>query len=775
MATVTNTIKLPDGTTPSYATVVIELVASTTNRAAGWITASDATILSVARPTVTAGAWTASLTPNADITPSGTVYKVTETADKVRYVHYISVGSSGGTVHDLLVDAPDSLPSAALTDHIADTAGAHAASAISFSPTSSITSTDMQAALAEVASDSVARVRSVSDGIQEWWVSPAACSLTSPDRILSGAVAADGAIVVCEINPATAATRRVEVGSSSPDDHVAPSVWGLAGRRPVVCWTDHGGTDYIHLRVGDREGDIRQWESLVGIDVGGAAAYTELHRIPSLSSATQDTFWVLVRVDLLAWKVQQVSVSQATGAVSVGSLYNLVEDASQCYVASALAADGATLRVAACRHPASGASHPIIAIEVDVATGAVTSPVIGSTFSGNLYSGTNLPVATDGIDPWADDVASGTRWLYAVRPGPADYAVAHADWLTASPDSATYTTTELVRPKDPGLVITSTAAYVSAAYASDYNVSTLSVWVVANEPFGPHVAHGDGYLCHRYTPTGNNRTWHITWKTNDQIQFTWSATGTGSTGSYTFTPPDGMTAFGIEFTPNNGLNRVINFYTSTDEWERGTAPSDMDFTLTDTQTGATTSLYVSTSPFQVGGNSNSFKGTVKAVEMLDSVGGSTVIVSQDFVTGGWAHGDSDGATDADPQGNVWTINGAAAVISTDSVVQTTFGTAGPRFGYNSGSNYLGGMSFPSPCAGSKVLLARNTAGTWTVEEHVKVDGVWESETLASSSTNKLVRPSYPLNRGPFRAVYSDVSSYSASTYTDYESDVAVIE
>lgn len=121
MATVTNTIKLPDGSTPSYAAVVIELVASTTSRAAGWITANDTTILSVARPTVTAGAWTASLTPNADITPSGTVYKVTETADKVRYIHYIEVDSDGGSVFDLLVDPPASLASAALSTHIDDT------------------------------------------------------------------------------------------------------------------------------------------------------------------------------------------------------------------------------------------------------------------------------------------------------------------------------------------------------------------------------------------------------------------------------------------------------------------------------------------------------------------------------------------------------------------------------------------------------------------------------------------------------------------------------
>jgi len=113
VATVTNTIKLPDGTVPGRVDVVIELVASETGKAAGWVTASDVTLGAVVRPTVTGGVWTASLTPNADITPSGSVYKVTEYVDKTRYTHYIEVGSGGGSVHDLLVDPPASLPSAA--------------------------------------------------------------------------------------------------------------------------------------------------------------------------------------------------------------------------------------------------------------------------------------------------------------------------------------------------------------------------------------------------------------------------------------------------------------------------------------------------------------------------------------------------------------------------------------------------------------------------------------------------------------------------------------
>lgn len=131
MATVTNLIRLPDGSVPSYATVAIELVAAVTESpvSAGWVTATHATIMAVAAPLVVAGAWTAELIPNADIDPAGTVYRVIErvsgAAGAQRYEHYISVGAGGGTVHDLLTDAPGALAPSALAAHLADTSGVH--------------------------------------------------------------------------------------------------------------------------------------------------------------------------------------------------------------------------------------------------------------------------------------------------------------------------------------------------------------------------------------------------------------------------------------------------------------------------------------------------------------------------------------------------------------------------------------------------------------------------------------------------------------------------
>jgi hypothetical protein len=69
------------------------------------------------------GIWTADLVPNADITPAGTVYKISRrTADGNRYDDLISVPESESTlnVSDLLTDPPGALESSALAAHMAD-------------------------------------------------------------------------------------------------------------------------------------------------------------------------------------------------------------------------------------------------------------------------------------------------------------------------------------------------------------------------------------------------------------------------------------------------------------------------------------------------------------------------------------------------------------------------------------------------------------------------------------------------------------------------------
>lgn len=117
MATVTNTITLPDGSTPTRAVVQIRLVGSSNGSVNGWVTATDEAVVSTVVPNVTNGSWSVDLIPNEDISPSGTAYRVIEYVRGAKYTSYIEVGSGGGTVHDLLVDAPGSAPSPGTEAH----------------------------------------------------------------------------------------------------------------------------------------------------------------------------------------------------------------------------------------------------------------------------------------------------------------------------------------------------------------------------------------------------------------------------------------------------------------------------------------------------------------------------------------------------------------------------------------------------------------------------------------------------------------------------------
>ena len=107
MAVVTNAIVLPDGSAPSSVAVRVDLVASDAGSSTGWRVADDVAIESSSPVSVAAdGTWSIELTPNDEIDPDGTVYRVTEIVEHLKYVHYISVGTSGGSVYELLVDAP---------------------------------------------------------------------------------------------------------------------------------------------------------------------------------------------------------------------------------------------------------------------------------------------------------------------------------------------------------------------------------------------------------------------------------------------------------------------------------------------------------------------------------------------------------------------------------------------------------------------------------------------------------------------------------------------
>lgn len=140
MTAITNAPRLP-GDQPAAPLVAIELLDDNRNPVVGYVSGDAPSIhgrLAFAANgthalSPTLSEWTVDLVPNAQIEPAGTVYRITEQRGRaMAAIHIIEVPEAGGpyTVLETLIDEPGSMGSL-LLDHLADTADAHDASAVS--------------------------------------------------------------------------------------------------------------------------------------------------------------------------------------------------------------------------------------------------------------------------------------------------------------------------------------------------------------------------------------------------------------------------------------------------------------------------------------------------------------------------------------------------------------------------------------------------------------------------------------------------------------------
>lgn len=156
MTVVNNTVTDPGGRALPRTRVTIQLIAAATGVGPGFVGATDVTVIDTWElQTDAAGAWTASLTDNASITPAGTVYRVTELPPGGRpHTYTISVPTGAARwVGDILVDPPATLATAALQAHLDDTLDAHDATAISYAGGTGLVATTVEAALDELANE----------------------------------------------------------------------------------------------------------------------------------------------------------------------------------------------------------------------------------------------------------------------------------------------------------------------------------------------------------------------------------------------------------------------------------------------------------------------------------------------------------------------------------------------------------------------------------------------------------------------------------------------
>ena len=130
MATVSETLDLPGGSTPGRCAVVIQLAGSDgVPLAAGYGSVAGTTIVGehVVFSDETTGVWTVDLPRNNQITPSGTAWKITlKGRGMSRDARYIDVDGAGPfEVEDILTTAPASIADAALEAHADATTTVH--------------------------------------------------------------------------------------------------------------------------------------------------------------------------------------------------------------------------------------------------------------------------------------------------------------------------------------------------------------------------------------------------------------------------------------------------------------------------------------------------------------------------------------------------------------------------------------------------------------------------------------------------------------------------
>jgi hypothetical protein len=119
----------------------------------------------------------------------------------------------------------------------------------------------------------------------------------------------------------------------------------------------------------------------------------------------------------------------------------------------------------------------------------------------------------------------------------------------------------------------------------------------------------------------------------------------------------------------------------------------------------------------------------------------------------------------------WTYY-AAFFAADGTYTRQSFGRAGKRVGYRADSNYLSGMAMVWTAGGAIICVARENAGTYTVEVWKRGrDGAWTSKTIYQSTVYQAIRPYWA---GAMGWLYNQVVSYPSDAYIGAQANLRFV-
>lgn len=241
-----------------------------------------------------------------------------------------------------------------------------------------------------------------------WWTRPRATRIG--DTLFLGAIDSTGAIVAATLDLKTSAVSKHRLAQFEADDHNNPALLAVEGR-PLICfYSRHDAAEGLRYRISRRPGDISDWEDETILTFGGSTTYAQVHVVDG-------DLHLLTRVDETRWG-WRMSANWGRTWSEPRDLLAFDTD-QQVYMATALLADGESLRLAVSGHPKEYEQkplHDVWAATVNLCTGDITQPSTQASI-GNLRTGKGMPLDYPALDLVQQTPHDRTANLFDVSSG----------------------------------------------------------------------------------------------------------------------------------------------------------------------------------------------------------------------------------------------------------------------------------------------------------------------------------------------------------------------
>lgn len=241
-----------------------------------------------------------------------------------------------------------------------------------------------------------------------WWTRPRASRIGN--TLYVGAIESGGGIVAAKLDLTTGQVERAQLARFEDDDHNNPALLAVDGKSLICFYSRHDAEEGLRYRTSKLPLSIAEWQPEQILTFGGSTTYAEVHVVGQ-------EIHLFTRVDEVRWGWRMSGDWGQTWSLPRDFLS--FDTDQQVYMGSALLGDGRTLRIGVSGHPKEYEKkplHDIWACQVDLVTGAVTTP--SGKALGNLRTGAGMPLNYSALELVQRTPADRTVNLLDVSSGP---------------------------------------------------------------------------------------------------------------------------------------------------------------------------------------------------------------------------------------------------------------------------------------------------------------------------------------------------------------------